>query len=876
MRIRSIGFLPLLILAILPSVCFSAGKAESVKFDSFWKSESPIVVPVTDKDGVASVQFPAMPQKKGELPVIRFKAYLKTSKFAGWSQYMHVDLNGKPLGGDVDGAKARLLNRDRLMTSTIGSESPFRNNALLTFFGPAGDEVDPRITSDRQEGYWYLLDVSDVANKVITGWDDRIESQEPNKLSITSTYHKLTNGDTADCKEFVVENLEAGYISSGDVLSLRGTSLIHMYPASGPSISAGDGVLTIDKSGALELKVGSESYFFTGDYSYPGKDGIAYNSIGIPRPSASDWKVTVKGKSSKLTAIGVWKDYSVVRTIVPEHGRFKVCDKITNKTAKPLGMQIRYNAITNNEFNGKNAYLCGSSTLTATDNCATNPSVFLQQPGSSMGMVVEDTLFRLQMEVVRRDNSVEYATRHFGLAPKKSYTLEWAIYPSKDTDFWSFVNRVRKDWNVNYTIVGPCPFGDENIVPGRKGVMYPMNPWWDFEKNQALDAEAYKALIQPKVKKLLAAQPYAIPMAMLDTNLVPYDTRESNGKIPAGTLGLPDSIRTGYGVECDKEQTEYIKKTPWWDSVVKTADGRAVIDTYYAPAPYCDLMVYPAPGNYQLKYMLHQIDYSMDVIGLRGIYMDQFNIGIKIEQPGRPDYSKWDGHTVNLKPNGDIEKMYTDVTYVGAPARAEIIKRVRSKGGVVMTNGHPVDRETASLGVQAVAETEWDLSSPEDLLSWNEPPYMPAIAEGQLSSPISLGIRPGRFGEFGKEHWAEIMQKWVITCLKSGTVYYYYAFTIPTSGPGAGEYGIINHMFPFTPVELHSGWLVGKERILTAKSGSFFWDHSEKPIVLAFDLKGYGIKPAKLEMTQKGNGWQVDLGIKDWQETAVITDASEK
>jgi hypothetical protein len=274
--------------------------------------------------------------------------------------------------------------------------------------------------------------------------------------------------------------------------------------------------------------------------------------------------------------------------------------------------------------------------------------------------------------------------------------------------------------------------------------------------------------------------------------------------------------------------------------------------------------------------MLHQIDYSMDVIGLRGIYMDQFNIGIKIEQPGRPDYSKWDGHTVNLKPNGEIEKMYTDVTYIGAPARAEIIRHVREKGGVVMTNGHPVDRETASLGVQAVAETEWDLGSPQELLSWKEPPYMPAIAEGQLSSPISLGIRPGRFGEFGTEHWAEIIQKWVITCLKSGTVYYYYAYTIPTTGPGAGDYGIINHMFPFTPVELHAGWLIGKERILTAKSGSFYWDHPTKPTVLAFDIKGYAIKPEMLDMTKKGNGWQVNLKIDDWQQTAVIQDPSEK
>jgi hypothetical protein len=138
------------------------------------------------------------------------------------------------------------------------------------------------------------------------------------------------------------------------------------------------------------------------------------------------------------------------------------------------------------------------------------------------------------------------------------------------------------------------------------------------------------------------------------------------------------------------------------------------------------------------------------------------------------------------------------------------------------------------------------------------------------------GIRPNRFGDYGNQHWAEIIQKWVITCLKSGTVYYYYTYDIPKKGPGAGDYGIINHMFPFTPVELHSGWLVGKERILTAKSGDFFWNHPTRPIVLAFDSKGYSVKPKSLKITKKGNGWKVILGIEDWQQTAVIKDPAEK
>ena len=34
-------------------------------------------------------------------------------------------------------------------------------------------------------------------------------------------------------------------------------------------------------------------------------------------------------------------------------------------------------------------------------------------------------------------------------------------------------------------------------------------------------------------------------------------------------------------------------------------------------------------------------------------------------------------------------------------------------------------------------------------------------------------------------------------------------------------------MFPFTPIEIHSKWLVGKERILTCVSGDFYFEPVE-------------------------------------------------
>lgn len=47
------------------------------------------------------------------------------------------------------------------------------------------------------------------------------------------------------------------------------------------------------------------------------------------------------------------------------------------------------------------------------------------------------------------------------------------------------------------------------------------------------------------------------------------------------------------------------------------------------------------------------------------------------------------------------------------------------------------------------------------------------------------------------------------------------------------------HLFPFTPIELHPGYLLGQERIVLSRSGSYGW-HGERTLaqVLHFDEEG--------------------------------------
>jgi hypothetical protein len=78
-------------------------------------------------------------------------------------------------------------------------------------------------------------------------------------------------------------------------------------------------------------------------------------------------------------------------------------------------------------------------------------------------------------------------------------------------------------------------------------------------------------------------------------------------------------------------------------------------------------------------------------------------------------------------------------------------------------------------------------------------------------------------------------------------------------------------MYPFTPVELHSGWLVGEERILTCVSGEFGW-RGEKPEVdvFVFDELGREVKNHPFGVKDTAIGRVFTLELKSDHAAAIV------
>jgi hypothetical protein len=247
---------------------------------------------------------------------------------------------------------------------------------------------------------------------------------------------------------------------------------------------------------------------------------------------------------------------------------------------------------------------------------------------------------------------------------------------------------------------------------------------------------------------------------------------------------------------------------------------------------------YPAlePENSYVEAMKRVIDMCLDrdKIGADGIYWDELDwISTKYT------FDRWDGHSALLDEQHCIKRKMSYVHLLSLSAKVKLIQYIHDKGGILIGNSVATSETLTRLHFPRFVETA---------AGWYP-------ARSHLYSPISLGDHmtvkdfPGLLDDIR----AKLM--W-------GTVYYYYA--APKQPYGT----ITQHMFPFTPVELHRGWLLGKERIITAVPGTFSLGDLRPVKTYWYDAAGKLTDKQGRERTNQGRRL-VQLGLAE-KEMAVI------
>ena len=677
------------------------------------------------------------------------------------------------------------------------------------------------------------------------------------------------------------EEVAEGYARFADEGLTRFEPVTGGHALQGPGYAA-----RIAEGGGIQIEIGQDLFRLGTAFSYPGAT-MGWNALGVLDEFACEpaWKPNVEpGPQGEVSVTAAGSQYSVARTVRVDGHRLVVADTVTNTGDEDVAVRYR------NQLSGPSTFeelLLAGADQAGTHMTAENPTAFIRQPHSALGWVAEDDVLRLQLAMASATNCVRMSADRFALKPGNSYTFRWVVYPAaRLTDYWAFINQVRRDWDVNMTVQGPFDYFsvtdqmdlirdlerlEAHLARKKLGVVA-FHPWVDYDNYNSITGKPtsrpeLRAYIQEAMAAFKRVDPEILCIGCIEGNLVSLP--------PAAQKALWDSAP-------GRPQSQYILSDeqmallaehdlPWQDCLLQDRAGKCRYELYYRgdprEYPMIAIAVYAAPGNGQHRYWLDQAKFLLEECGLDGLYIDQFSMAFNDSQ--RYSYDKWDGTTVDVdNTTGRIVRRYTDAALMGIGARKDLADYVLSKSRYMLANTFPATADLQSVGMHRFNESEGSVnvfSFPDG----DKPPLSVYPGKGHLTTPIALGLRPMRYGDKENDHYARIITKGAIAYLRHGLLYYHYGSTIPETGPGSGEYGAINHMFPLTPVELHEGWIVGEERTVTCVSGTYAWAKKDEPSVLVFDITGRPVTP-DASVTQVDGGWRVELRLDDWAQIAVL------
>ncbi|MDX9974752.1 MAG: hypothetical protein RBU21_17330, partial [FCB group bacterium] len=819
-------------------------------FQPLWTTEAkPIDIPVGDVPMSVRFDLSSVPVQAGRVRCLRFSVRLQTDLPAGWNNYLAVRVNGVPVGSMRPDRRARILNHGPFFVA--GPPHNSRTSYVLpragmpnfnVFFMPDTFTLEESLLTDREEESWYLVDVDDLLG---TG---------PVTLEFINTAIKAYfDGQVPPRMRMVIEGLELGSVPSEQVEALRSLRRAQRKTVPGTSVGVGESVATVTPAGGFYVQFGGATFFVDTSLRINGKNREL--PCSEETVSGAERAVVTRQNETTVETIVTTDAWRLTRTLAFKENRIDVRDVFLNRTEAPLGISLRHAIVTPDD---PSAFRLGglAEDFRRAASIPENPTVFVAQGVQGLGAVAQDNALRLQMDAELTGNRASFGTDHLGIAPGVSYAVRWSLYPGTG-EYFDFINRVRHDWGVNFTVPGPFEFVDARqmtdeaaavealrLILAKKDVqVFAIMPWFEYHSAANLERDEYRTLLRRAMQAIKAAKPGAICLAMVETNLTPAPMEFfSDGlpkHMPYGRLdsksefGLAPGV---YGYSAPDKAAATIDASPWRDSVMRGLDNKPLLDTWYVQyyeGKALNLMVYPRPGNYWHAQMMEKLRFLVEDVGVDGVYIDQFSLAYG--EIDHYSYDYWDGHTVDIDPvTGAVTRQYADLAWVSAPARLEWVQYLLQRGKMVVANSMPAVEELQNVPIVRFMETAgYDPMAPGI-------PEARNCASGLLGSPVGLGYpwdsSPNDVPWAGKPKGGDFLTRTVAAHLRYGLLYYYYGANIPE---GLGGYGAVNHMFPFTPVELHQGWVRGKERIITCVSGNFNWEsEGGRPRVFVFDRNG--------------------------------------
>ncbi|HBG27893.1 MAG TPA: hypothetical protein DDX75_12460 [Phycisphaerales bacterium] len=575
--------------------------------------------------------------------------------------------------------------------------------------------------------------------------------------------------------------------------------------------------------GGLKIETGAgyaDLYTINSSFSYPYMSAGQWNELGSGSGSGHEsWDYQTNEVDSGRVDVNSSCDYyRMSRKVITKDDHFEVEDTFTNLSGGNLGVVFENNVICNLS---DVPYLGGEQNKEWTTSIpTTNSSYFLPSANSGLGIVAEDDFLRAHQNMAHSSMGAKMRNENFGLPVGGSYTFRWSIYPEQSKDYFDFINKVRRNWGVNYKIEGPFGFMPKaNLMNLETGILK--------------SDEVIKQLISQRGIRILAISPPDL------TNSNPY-TRQAleNYDINADIADmvrikerikylLPDVrvILMMQSILCGafSDSGSLLPKYP--DSVEIASDGvtpkwweyETLGTTAWDQMVAADLVRFkhqPVIGNSFYNNLCNIRDKVLNA-GLDGLYIDTFN-RLYSEKYGRWTYRQWDNVTVDMNLNDyTISKLKSELGVLTSAARCELVQKVLNAGGVIYTNHQS---ETTTL---------------RDTKLWQFREVGPDTRQTDLGTPIALGYYKG-YTYRDPNDWDtdEDLYDNIRDFINNGQLYAFYSCW------GLTRECMLPNMYPFTPIDIRPGILIGEERIITTKSGIYGWGDMSNARAVFYNPQG--------------------------------------
>jgi len=475
---------------------------------------------------------------------------------------------------------------------------------------------------------------------------------------------------------------------------------------------------------------------------------------------------------------------------------------------------------------GKGFWISGIHLPTGTgrQSVPEHPSVFAVTEKSGVGMMPLDDVFRVHGDEVSGEGAITITDPHFVLKAGGEYTAEWAIVPVTRPDLWAFVNAARRALDVNFTM---------KILSAFLDYRNPVRQWTD---------EQYRNFIERKSANVVADGLYCARWKGRLPQGVAFHELVKDPKNVAYYINAHNRIRKLYPDGSVKYAIYYHCYIDVMDeSVERFKDARrldAAGNHMSYSLDYYRLYV-PTLENEFGKEIGKGIDIRLDKLGADAFYWDEYN-----SSRGKYTYTPgmWDGCSGDIDPKTfKLRRLKSAVHLVSLPFLEHHIKRVIERVPAFF-NGAPHSRTLARLKFQCFTETG-SISNCHRML---------------LYTPVALG-----------DHLTERSEKdsyrVMLRALDWGCLYAWYSRTIyPTHKT------LTEHMFPATPIELHEGYIIAKERIVTNRSGLFGWADDSDFNIYVYDREGRLTDGKEAKKVTRDGKTYAEIRIPEGYSAAVV------